>query len=596
MDSLEKIVQQYQDRIEKREKEIRQIRSKSRRYSFVRFLVFIGIALSIYYAAVSQNSGMWWVLAVVLVILFFFLINRHVAIKYQHSLVEKSLEINRNEIDVLHQKPSMFPDGNEFHQDYTYTSDLDVFGPRSLYHMMQRCFSQPGRKTLADWLLHPQFDATLIQNRQHAVGSVMDKIDLRQEFIAHGLVNFSGTEQRFDPKARLMEASTARNISVLRWFIPLISIISIAGAITLANNNILLYGFLLNLVITGLYYKTTNSVMMRAEQNLKTLRNYNPSLKLIVGHEFEDELLKKKNKALMEAHRQFNILQKRYDLLESRSNPIMGLLLNGTIGFDFQVLSRLNQWYENQSPQIPVWEEDIGWFEALFSLATFAWNNPSYTFPHLDRDFGIRGSQIRHPFIPDHENVGNPLDLTKPLKVILLTGSNMSGKSTFLRSVGINQVLALAGSVVAADQFHTGLYGILTSFRKADSIQEHTSLFYDELKKLQFIFKTLEAAAHPQLILLDEILRGTNSDDKYYGSKQVLLRLKDQNAMAILATHDIDLARLEDEHGPVIQNYSFESQIKDGELHFEYRLHRGVAVNKNATFLMKKMGIIEIDK
>src|SRR5690606_21607300 len=192
----------------------------------------------------------------------------------------------------------------------------------------------------------------------------------------------------------------------------------------------------------------------------------------------------------------------------------------------------------------------------------------------------------------DIDNEGNSLPFLPPLKVILLTGSNMSGKSTFLRSLGVNQVLTSAGSVVAADEFHTGLYDVLTSFRKADSIQEHTSLFYDELKKLRHIINTLNESDRPALILLDEILRGTNSDDKYYGSKQVLLRLKDQRAMTMLATHDIDLAQLEEDHGPVIQNYSFESEIRDGELHFDYKLHRGVAVNKNATFLMEKMGII----
>lgn len=594
MDSFEATIHQYQSRTEKLEVQLQQLRSKSRWYSTVRFVVFTGVALCLYFAAIRESPGLWLFAAVILIASFLFLVHLHAAIKYRQSVVDNLVRINHNEIAILQQNPSFLPDGHEFHQDYTYSSDLDIFGPRSLYHIIQRCFSEPGRRILARWLTQPEYDADLIRERQNAIRSIVDDIDLRQELLAHGLVHFTGNEARFDPDTPLMSSSTAWKVNILRWVVPAIMLLSIFIAIGTHDNNIILYGFLFNLVITGLFYKTTNRVLALAEQNLKTLRNYNESLKVLIGTDYETSILQDKKKTLAQAHQQFKVLQKRYDLLESRANPIMGLLLNGVFGFDFLVISRLNTWHRHHAPNIPAWEDEIGWFESVFSLGTFAWNNPSYTFPSLDREMGITGTNIRHPFIPDHENIGNALELINPMKVILLTGSNMSGKSTFLRSLGVNQVLALAGSVVAADQFHTGLYGILTSFRKADSIQEHTSLFYDELKKLQFIFRTVNRTNRPQLILLDEILRGTNSDDKYYGSKQVLLRLKDQNVMAILATHDIDLARLEDDHGPVIQNYSFESQIKDGELHFDYQLHKGVAINKNATFLMEKMGIIQI--
>lgn len=587
------IVKSYQTRIDNLDEELRSVKGRIRRYSTIRFLVFAAIVLSVYYIFVGDQTLPWLISAVLLTALFFYLVNKHLSIKYRQSVLDNLIRINQNEISVLNQQPSFLPDGNLFHQDLTYTADLDIFGPRTLYHLLNRCFSEPGRKKLAGWLIDPDYDVDTIQARQRAIGSVVGETGLRQEVLAHALVHFSGNEFPFKSDVPLMSSAVYGRIKLLRWILPIIILSSIVGAMITQNNNLILYGFILNLIMTGLFYKTTAKVLHRAEQNLKTLRNYNEPLKAIVQADYQDELLQDKKRSLAQAHVEFRKLQKRFDLLESRANPIVGVLLNGFLGYDFIVLSMLNKWQLTHSENVPKWLDEIAWVESVFSLATFASNNPSYTFPTLERATGISGSNIRHPFIPDEENIGNALEFTSPLKVILLTGSNMSGKSTFLRSVGVNQVLALAGSVVAADEFDTGLYGLLTSFRKSDSIQEHTSLFYDELKKLQHIIRTLDHSEKPYLILLDEILRGTNSDDKYFGSKQVLLHLKNQNAMTILATHDIALGQLEDIHGPTIQNYSFESQIIEGELHFDYKLHKGVAVNKNATFLMEKMGIID---
>lgn len=595
MDSMEKIIDHYQSRIEDLESQLRELKNRSSWYSTIRFLVFTGIIVCTYFYFTNEYPSPLLVVALVLLVVFFFLVNRHLAIKYQLSVKENLIKINHNEISILRREPSFLPDGGIYHKDFTYTADLDIFGPRSLYHMLHRCFSPGGRDELARWMIEPEMNRDAIRTRQEAIASVVERIDLRQLFLAHGLVHFTGDEHRFDTNESLMPPATFRKIKWLRWILPLITLVSILGALWTGYYKFIAYGFILNLVITGLFSKTTASVLTRTETNFKTLRHYLEPLKLLIRDNYHNELFREKKQNLAEAYARLRVLQKRYDLLENRINMIVGTMLNGLIGYDFLVLGTLQSWYDSNIRKVPEWLDEIAWVESVFSLATFAYNNPSYAFPFLDRATGISGSNIRHPFIPDLDNVGNALNFTHPLKVILLTGSNMSGKSTFLRSIGVNQVLALSGSVVAADEFHTGLYGILTSFRKADSIQEHTSLFYDELKKLQFIFTTLDKSTIPQLVLLDEILRGTNSDDKYFGSKQVLLRLKDQSAMTILATHDIDLAQLEDGHDPLIQNYSFESQIRNGELHFDYKLHKGIAVNKNATFLMQKMGIIAAD-
>lgn len=593
MDSTQTIIKRYLDKISDLEIQLQAIRRKTIYYSITRLLVFLGTVITIV-LYIRQDYPVIMLSAIAAgIVLFFFVVRRHTDIKYQQSVVKNLIKINQNEITILNRDPSFLEDGEDHHLDYSYTSDLDIFGSRSLFHMINRCFSHPGRKMLARWFTQPIFDQDAIAERQKANESVKNDLNLRQALLAHGLANFPEGDLKFYPETDLIDAPTYKKIKTIRWVPPAITLLSIVSAIYLQFSNILLYGFLFNILLSGLFLKSTMRVLQRADHTLKNLKNYKEPLRILIKPDYKNALLQKNKNKLLHIHQQLSILEKRFNFLENRNNLLMGLLLNGFLGYDFIALSMLKKWYDSNAKEIPGWLDEIAWFEALFSLGTFAFNNPSYTFPVLDQTMGIKGENIRHPFIPDEDNVGNSIHFTLPMKVILLTGSNMSGKSTFLRSLGVNQVLTLAGSVAAADAFHTGLYNVLTSFRKADSIQEHTSLFYDELKKLRHIINTLEESERPAVILLDEILRGTNSDDKYFGSQQVLLRLKDQPAMTMLATHDIALAQLENRYGPVIQNFSFESQIENGELYFDYKLNKGVAVNKNATFLMEKMGIIE---
>lgn len=584
--------EQYKNRIVYLENELEEINRRVRIFSWLRLALFVLLVILVFYY-VKWGYPAWILLLLIgSTAGFLYIIRRHSDIKYAQSVQEALIKINKNEISVLAGAPSFMADGEAFHREYSYTRDLDIFGPQSLYHLINRCFSLPGQKKLARWLSNPTYDKELIWRRQKANISLRDMVDVRQEFLAHGLVNFSENTRRFIPEKELIAPRTFQNIQRLRWVPPAIFILFLILAGVLGNTSFILYGFLANLIITGAYLKTTMNVLQKADSTLKNLRNYHHPLEVLVRHNFTNLLLSEKKKTLEMVARELRTLQQRLQLLESRSNIFVGIVLNGLMGYDFFAITYLENWFQQHVRQIPVWLDEIAFFETMFSLSNFAYNNPAYIMPDLSREFGISGKNIRHPFIPEQENVGNDFSFEEPLRAVLLTGSNMSGKSTFLRSLGVNQVLAMASSVVAADELHTGMYEIFTSFRKSDSIQERTSLFYDELKKLRFIITELRKTKLPALILLDEILRGTNSDDKYYGSRKVMLKFKEELAMTMLATHDIALSSLEEENGEQIQNYCFESQIINGELHFDYKLQKGVAVNKNATFLMEKMGII----
>jgi DNA mismatch repair ATPase MutS len=235
----------------------------------------------------------------------------------------------------------------------------------------------------------------------------------------------------------------------------------------------------------------------------------------------------------------------------------------------------------------------VGTIEGLNSLCTFAFNYPQYKYPVVaTNNLSISATQLAHPLIPAEKSVANDAAFGIDEQLVLVTGSNMSGKTTFLRSIGVNLILAQCGAPVCATSFIFTPMVIRSSIRVSDSLQEQTSYFMAELKRLQQIIHYLQQQTAPVLILIDEILRGTNSEDKTHGSEQFIKKLLQYRCLTLFATHDLTLSRLEEEMPGKVNNYCFESTINNGELLFDYKLQRGVAKNKNASFLMEKMEII----
>ena len=274
-------------------------------------------------------------------------------------------------------------------------------------------------------------------------------------------------------------------------------------------------------------------------------------------------------------------------------NPFVGFVLNNLFVYNLNGVIALEKWKSINRTAFPEWIDAVGNIECLNSLASFAFNHPEYHYPSpvSGSDLHITAIQLAHPLIPAKESVPNDLTIGNNERIILVTGSNMSGKTTFLRTIGVNLLLAQCGAPVCATAFSFTPMHLLTSLRVSDSLQEHTSYFMAELKKLQQIIHRLQSG-EPALVLIDEILRGTNSEDKTYGSEQFIRKLLQYQCLSLFATHDLSLGKLEEEKSGMISNYCFESIIEEGELHFNYQLQRGVARNRNASFLMKKMEII----
>jgi DNA mismatch repair ATPase MutS len=270
---------------------------------------------------------------------------------------------------------------------------------------------------------------------------------------------------------------------------------------------------------------------------------------------------------------------------------VVSLLLNGLFLFHVHILYALEKWKQKNGEHVMPWLQLLGEVEALNSFGNLSFNNPGFCQPKVSESELMITENMGHPLIRREKRINNSISFAEH-RFVILTGSNMSGKSTFLRTLGINLILARAGSNVCADTFSFYPYAVHVSMRITDSLQDSESFFYAELKRLQGIIHQLQAG-EKTFIILDEILRGTNSNDKHNGTIGLIRKLVAANACGIIATHDLTVSKLAEENNGYISNKCFESEIINDELTFDYKLKDGVCTRLSASFLMKKMGVID---
>jgi DNA mismatch repair ATPase MutS len=277
--------------------------------------------------------------------------------------------------------------------------------------------------------------------------------------------------------------------------------------------------------------------------------------------------------------------------LDARLNFMTNIVVNGLLLYDLQCVYRLEKWREENGELLAGWLDALAEIEVTNSLSTYTFNHPHYAFPVFSETQHIKAEALGHPLLAESVCVSNNFRAGDPQSVLLITGANMAGKSTFLRTLGIAIVLAYNGAPVCAKSFSCSVMHLRTGMRTADSLKDQQSYFYAELNRLKSITEELRTKK-PLLILLDEILKGTNSTDKQAGSMALVKQLIDQPCLALVATHDLALGVLEENFPQQVKNYHFEPTIENDELSFDYKLKEGIAEKMNATFLMKKMGII----
>lgn len=540
----------------------------------------------------------------ILFILFFAaaVLHENVLEKINHS--KTLIKINENEIKILsHQFPAVEDSsitGGEFkNPDHQYTSDLDIFGEKSVFHYLNRCVTSMGRKCLAAWLQAPA-DKEQIRLRQHAVQELVAKSDFRQNLQACGL-SIDDTSQKLESLFLLLDEPFF--IAGKKLFIYVIHVLPLItlGLFIAMVFKLSLAVPLAFVVLQGIINKKASETVIRlyrlTSRNSKILKAYSRIIKTIEQEPFDGLKLQALKKDLHVNRETASRSIKRFATLvewfELRANAAMHFIINNTLFWDLHCVYRIEKWKKETAATIHLWFAVIANMEALSSFASLAYNNPDWAFPELsEKDFHFSASALGHPLIPQRERVCNDIALDRERCILVVTGPNMAGKSTFLRTVGVSLVLALAGAPVCAVRFEISGLRLCTSMQTSDSLDKHLSLFYAELLRLKMILDAIQEqnTQAPVFFMIDEMLKGTNTLDRQKGSIVLIKQLLKHRAGGIIATHDVELTKLGVEEEKIM-NAHFDGYVEEDKLLFDYKLKQGICESFNAVVLMRKIGI-----
>ena len=558
--------------------------------AFAGGLVLFGVLLSFSVVAAVAT------LAVALILFAWLVIKYETTEKSRRRYLHLE-DINRLERQCLDGDFSGFRSGEEYaERDHPYSYDLDIYGKASLFQYICRTTSKPASDLLAGYLKHPASLEEILL-RQKAVAELQPLTDWRQELMTLGYLN---TGAGNDP-APLMQwlasddlfGKTGRE-KVITGCLSLLAVASVILVIAGLPAGILAPVIGVNFIFYSARFKRISKLQEQVSRSSDLLKAYSAIIRLIEGRQFTSPLLQKLQSGFRDeiaASDHIRQLSKLVGRLDWRLNMLISAPLNLLFFTDIHFCLALERWKRGHAFRIPGWFASMAEFEVLASLGNMAFNNPGWVFPKVTEDYFVFSARkMGHPLIPASRRISNGFTAEGAGKAIIVTGSNMSGKSTFLRTCGVNAVLAFAGAPVCASAFSVSLVRLHSSMRISDSLEENISSFYAELRRLKAIITAAESDPKA-FLLLDEILRGTNSDDRYTGSVSLIKQLAGYGTVAMVATHDLRLAGLEREIPGAIENYHFDVKVKDEELFFDYLLTPGICSSFNASLLMKKMGI-----
>lgn len=589
----------YTERLSLTEGQLQQVKKQIFRISMLRLALFIAGIAGVYFFF-NQTTQL-----IVCICLTFFplfiLVKIHNRFFIRKEWLETQARIIQEELQALSGDYSSFEDGKEYvNPEHPYSFDLDIFGRRSLFQSINRTCTFFGKDRLAKWLQNHLHEKTSIEKRQEMVREISEHTLFREQFRVAGLVHHGQSSDA--EKIQAWSQSPAQYlhagwVKAFIWGVPVInSLLLITSLIGWTSFSCLGLSFGIFLVLSFGVIKRATYIQETYGKQLKSLNGY---ARLIALAKAEDW----KSAGMLELMERFNLngqspvqalqqLSKELDRLDLRNNQFLYVLLEGSIFFQLQEIVRIERWKVRYGQHISEWLETVGELDALCSLGTFAYNHPQYTYPELtEKPFYFLATQMGHPLMPVSQCVKNDATIPSRPFFLIITGANMAGKSTYLRTIGVNYLLACVGAPVCCERLKLHPNQLITSLRTSDSLSDNESYFFAELKRLKRIIDLLNQGQQ-LFIILDEILKGTNSMDKQKGSFDLIRQFMQMKANGIIATHDLLLGSLIKQFPEEIRNYCFEADIKDNELTFSYKLREGVAQNMNACFLMKKMGII----
>lgn len=583
----------YQQRIRLQAEEVNRIKRKLLQSSILRISVFILGCVVAYF--LFGNTTELIVVILLIIILFIILVTRHNRLKYQHNLQKEIIRQNEVELEVLNRKFHHLSEGEQYENPlHEFSQDIDLFGRGSFFQYLNRTATRAGSDRLAKLLTENETD--FIVKKQTAIEELSRFPEWRQNFaaIASQTKTEASTEyvstwlnsyQSFAPKwikpLIIGFASVTVTLFVLNYF-GLLSFYFTAGWL------------IIGWIIHSRFQKRIGELTEKAEEVQSTFQQYYQLLVQIENREFESELLsEKRDSVLGTGLKSSEILKKfarRLDVLEQGDIMIFGTLLNGFFLRNLWQSYHIEQWIASYKNDVPKWFEAITFFDAFNSLGNFVFNHPNYVFPEIVNDDIIMNLKAAgHPLLREETMVRNDFKIDAQ-QFFIITGANMAGKSTFLRTVSLQIVMSNMGLPVCANQAKYHPIKLITSMRTTDSLTDDESYFFSELKRLKFIVDRIKNDRY--FIILDEILKGTNSVDKAIGSRKFVEKLVASQSTGIIATHDLSLCEIAEDL-PAVKNYFFDVQIENDELYFDYTLKPGICKNMNASFLLKKMEIVD---
>lgn len=601
MKDQSQVISFYNQKIAEATLDADQFRALSQRYSMIRLAIFI-LAIPALYFLIKTN--MIVLIASVAMILLAFI---WAVIKQQESdqqLLEKEslIAINQNEVDSLTTFTNLYYNGRDYLiPGHRYSDDLDIFGEHSIFGLINRSRTYQGNQHLKQLFTQKPTKQDL-EERQIAVRELSKSVEWRQN-VATQLYPIEGLEQ-VDVAAKInkqidvdLSWATSKTLNGYRKALPFIWLLIIVLYFYNSGiaNTLASLLFLGNLALTARKTEKINEVQGSLANTSRALRSYVIVLKSIFAKDWKSSLLQHHASQFDQSSSDLPIsslaqLAKIIDQLDYRLNFLVAIAANGLLLWDIGVINKLSKWAASNDGKITKIFNYIGLIEAMNSLATWAFNHPQYSYPIMtDQYLELEAQELAHPLIPKEQNVANDFAIDALDKVVIITGSNMSGKSTLLRTIGINMILGYTGTKVAADRMKMPIVYIVTYMRIKDALEENVSTFKAELNRIEKILSILKTETDA-FVLIDEMLRGTNSKDKLNGSIGITRNLLESHAYAMIATHDIKLAEMGADETR-IANYFFDIDYKDGDLVFDYKVKKGICENFNASFLLGQLGI-----
>ena len=582
----------YTQRVKQYGEQIKAVQKKLRLLGFLRllsFLVCILLVIQFWGELVPLSIG----LPIGLVV-FLFLVSKYKNKRELKNKLDKLLDINEKELSVLEKKFDFLESGSEFSDPlHDFSHDIDLFGNRSFYQYCNRTATKEGGGKLASI-----FTANIHQDielKQQAIKELAEMSQWRQEFSA------IAAQVKTEVANGVIQNRLQKHKPIIHGIFGKLPLIFSVGSVLLfvlstfqiVSSSLLMYWFILGLVISGWFFKRISYLSNQLDAVQDSFRQYELLIALIEKSNFKSDLLKQQQSVLVNPNSSTSGTIKKFakalDALEQRNNLLVSVPGNGFLLLDIYNTYRVEKWIINHKDSVEKWFDVVSFFDAYNSLGNFAFNHPNYSFPTISEDVKvIEASNLGHPLIKEHNLVSNSFTIDKG-QFFVITGANMAGKSTFLRTVSLYIMMANSGLPVCASKSTYNPIKLITSMRTIDSLAEDASYFYAELKRLKYIVDKVKIDRY--FIVLDEILKGTNSKDKEIGSKKFIQKLCTSDSTGIIATHDLSLCELSQDYSQV-KNYFFEAFIEDGSLRFDYTLKHGKCENMNAYFLLKSMEII----